>query len=253
MHVSNLTNESQICRMLPGMDDFIEIYDGALTPDQCRQVLARFEASGKAVRGKTGQGVDVAKKDSYDLTISQHADWNDVSNLMMASVLSHLSAYMDKYRMLLTGALSPRVADPDSGQPVILNIDNFERCGRPYLAELIQSMYRCGPINVQKYLQNSGGYHHWHSEIYPQNASCETLHRALLFQFYLNDVAEGGETEFYYQQRKVEARQGRLIIAPAGFTHTHKGNVSRSGDKYVATSWILFQRAEAMFGAPSPG
>jgi len=75
----------------------------------------------------------------------------------------------------------------------------------------------------------------------------------LLFQFYLNDVAEGGETEFYYQQRKVEARQGRLIIAPAGFTHTHKGNVSRSGDKYVATSWILFQRAEAMFGAPSPG
>jgi len=239
--------------MLPGMDDFIEIYDGALTPDQCRQILARFEASGKALRGKTGQGVDVAKKDSYDLTISQHADWNDVSNLMMASVLSHLSAYMDKYRMLLTGALSPRVADPDSGQPVILNIDNFERCGRPYLAELIQSMYRCGPINVQKYLRNSGGYHHWHSEIYPQNASCETLHRALLFQFYLNDVAEGGETEFYYQQRKVEARQGRLIIAPAGFTHTHKGNVSRSGDKYVATSWILFQRAEAMFGAPSPG
>ena len=43
---------------------------------------------------------------------------------------------------------------------------------------------------------------------------------------------------------QVAARQGRLIIAPAGFTHTHKGNVSRSGDKYVATSWILFQRAE---------
>jgi hypothetical protein len=53
--------------MLPGMDDFIEIYDGALSPDQCQQILARFEASGKAVRGKTGQGVDVAKKDSYDL------------------------------------------------------------------------------------------------------------------------------------------------------------------------------------------
>ena len=234
--------------MLPRMDDFIEIYDDALTPAQCKEIVARFEAGGKAQRGKTGQGVDVVKKDSYDLTISQHAEWNDVSNLMMGAVLTHLASYMDKYRMLLTGALSPRVADPDSGQPVTLNVDNFERCGQPYLAQLIQSMYRGGAINVQKYLQNSGGYHHWHSEIYPQNSSCETLHRALLFQFYLNDVAEGGETEFLYQQRKVEARQGRLIIAPAGFTHSHKGHVAKSGDKYIATSWILFQRAETLYG-----
>ena len=69
----------------------------------------------------------------------------------------------------------------------------------------------------------------------------------LLFQFYLNDVEEGGETEFLYQGRKVEARKGRLIIAPAGFTHTHKGHVPASGDKYIATSWILFRRAEELF------
>jgi hypothetical protein len=69
----------------------------------------------------------------------------------------------------------------------------------------------------------------------------------LLFQFYLNDVADGGETEFLYQGRKIEARQGRLIIAPAGFTHTHKGHVPASGDKYVATSWILYRRAEELF------
>ena len=69
----------------------------------------------------------------------------------------------------------------------------------------------------------------------------------LLFQFYLYDVLDGGETEFLYQRRKGEARKGRLIIAPAGFTHTHKGHVATSGDKYVATSWIMFQRAETMF------
>ena len=38
----------------------------------------------------------------------------------------------------------------------------------------------------------------------------ETLHRVLLWQFYLNDVVDGGETEFLYQNRKVEARKGRL-------------------------------------------
>ncbi len=230
------------------MDDFIEIYDAALTPEQCEQIMARFNASGKVVRGKTGNGVDTTKKDSFDITISAHADWNDVGQLMMASVQQHLRHYMDKYRMMLVGALSPMVAHPVTGAAVVLSPDNFDECGSPHIDELMQSMYRCGQINVQKYLKASGGYHHWHSEIYPQNASCESMHRALLFQFYLNDVADGGETEFYYQKRKIEARQGRLIIAPAGFTHSHKGHVSHSGDKYVATSWILFQRAETLFG-----
>jgi hypothetical protein len=139
------------------------------------------------------------------------------------------------------------VAHPETGEPVTLSLDNFSAFGTPNIVELMQSIYRVGSVNLQKYLQGSGGYHHWHSEIYPQNASCETLHRVLLWQFYLNDVEDGGETEFLYQQRKVEARKGRLVIAPAGFTHTHKGHVARSGDKYIATSWILFQRAETLF------
>ncbi len=232
------------------MDDFLEIYDNALSAQQCELIIARFNASNKVVRGKTGQGVDTTKKDSYDLTISQHAEWNDISNIMMGAVQTHLVEYMNKYRMLLVGAMAPQVVHPVSGQPVQLTIDNFDECGTPYVGELMRTMYRAGQLNLQKYLQSSGGYHHWHSEIYPQNASCESLHRALLFQFYLNDVADGGETEFYYQQRKVDARQGRLIIAPAGFTHSHKGHVARSGDKYIATSWILFRRAEELYGQP---
>lgn len=232
------------------MDDFIEIYDHALTPEQCSAVIARFEASDKVVRGKTGQGVDLAKKDSYDLTIGALPEWIDVAGMMMQAVQSSLQAYMNKYRMLLCGALSPQVAHPRTGAAVTLTLENFDECGVPHLDALMKALYRAGPINLQKYLRASGGYHHWHSEIYPQNASCETLHRALLFQFYLNDVDEGGGTEFHYQRRTVEARQGRLLIAPAGFTHSHKGHVARSGDKYIATSWILFQRAEALYGQP---
>jgi hypothetical protein len=230
------------------VDDFIEVYDGALTAAQCEQIVARFEASDKVVRGKTGNGVDTAKKDSYDLTISQHQEWHDVANLMMAALQKGLRQYVDKYRALVVGALAPMVAHPDTRQPTALTLANFDECGRQNIDGLLQSMYRPGLINLQKYLKASGGYHHWHSEIYPQNASCDTLHRVLLFQFYLNDVAEGGETEFLYQDRKVQARQGRLVIAPAGFTHTHKGHVATSGDKFIATSWILFQRAEALYG-----
>ncbi|WP_288379157.1 2OG-Fe(II) oxygenase [uncultured Massilia sp.] len=230
------------------MDDFIGVYDGALSAEQCDAIRARFDASGKVARGRTGNGVDVSKKDSYDLTINGLAEWDDVGALLTQTMARYLAQYMDRYRMLLIGALSPQVAHPETGEPVTLSLDNFSEFGTPNIVELMQSIYRVGHVNLQKYVQGSGGYHHWHSEIYPQNASCETLHRVLLWQFYLNDVEDGGETEFLYQSRKVEARKGRLVIAPAGFTHTHKGHVSRSGDKYIATSWILFQRAEVLFG-----
>ena len=35
-----------------------------------------------------------------------------------------------------------------------------------------------------------------------------------------------------------------MLIAPTAFTHTHRGNMPKRGDKYIATSWILFQRSE---------
>ena len=78
-------------------------------------------------------------------------------------------------------------------------------------------------------------------------ASGESLHRWLLWTIYLNEGFEAGETEFLYQDRRIEPRTGRLLIAPTAFTHTHRGNRPRGGDKVIATSWILFQRAEALY------
>jgi hypothetical protein len=230
------------------MDDFIGVYDDALTPQQCDALVARFNASDKVVRGRTGNGVDVVKKDSYDITINGYPEWEDATQLLLASMMRHLVQYVDRYRMMLMGSLSPTLAHPQTGAPTVLTMANFDEIGRGYIEDLVRVLYRPGTINLQKYLQNSGGYHHWHSEIYPQNASCESLHRVLLWMFYLNDVEEGGETEFMYQGRRIAPKKGRLVIAPAGFTHTHKGNVAKSGDKYIATSWILYQRAEALFG-----
>lgn len=230
------------------MDDFIGVYDVALSAEQCDALVARFDASGQVARGRTGQGVDVQKKDSYDLTIDQFREWDDVTGLLLRTMSRHLEQYIDRYRMLVMGSLSPTLAHPKTGKPTVLSFENFDEIGTPNMEALMQALYRPGSINLQKYLKGSGGYHHWHSEIYPQNASCESLHRVLLWQFYLNDVAEGGETEFLYQRRKIAPKKGRLVIAPAGFTHTHKGHIPLSGDKYIATSWILYHRAETLFG-----
>jgi hypothetical protein len=55
---------------------------------------------------------------------------------------------------------------------------------------------------------------------------------------YLNDVDDGGETEFLYQSKRYKPVKGRVLIWPAGFTHVHRGNPPLSGEKYIATSWL---------------
>ena len=55
---------------------------------------------------------------------------------------------------------------------------------------------------------------------------------------YLNDGYGGGETEFLYQSLRIEPKMGKVIIFPAGWTHTHRGNPPIGGNKYILTSWV---------------
>lgn len=229
------------------MHDFIEIYPNALSPQLCEALIERFEASDRRVAGRTGHGVDKAKKDSLDVALTGLGEWRDLHDQVNDAALKHLLQYLRKYPYLLTGPLGLTWIDAATGAPRPITADDVVHASDAELAAYVFRVFRPGQLILQKYQQNSGGYHYWHSEIYPREASCETLHRVLLFMFYLNSVAEGGETEFLYQQRSLRPEQGVMVIAPGGFTHTHKGHVPRSSDKYIVTSWILFQRAEQIF------
>ena len=233
------------------MNDFIRVYDNALSPALCQQIIDTFEQSSQVAPGRVGGGVDPQKKHSSDLTIHQQPEWRQLDQVIRQATFAALKDYLGHFPFTLIGTVSPMVPDPATGQPTTLTLDNFEQLGRPRLDALVRHVFRCSPINVQRYRRGEGGYPLWHSEIYPLDANCEQLHRALLFLVYLNDVDEGGETEFFYQQRAVKPRRGSLVIAPAGFTHTHRGNVPLSGDKYVLAGWVLFNRAEQIYSAAS--
>jgi len=90
-------------------------------------------------------------------------------------------------------------------------------------------------IRMQK-TEIGQGYHVWHFE----NSAKEQSDRLLTWILYLNDIEEGGETEFLYQHMRVKPKAGTLVMWPAGFTHTHRGNPPLSGTKYVLTSWMEF-------------
>lgn len=234
------------------MHDFIEVYPTALDAALCNNLIERFEQSGEAKRGQVGSGVDIKLKNSYDITITGKPHWRDVNGMLQQVAFIGFQQYIRKYPFLLIGPMAAQFLDRKTGDLKSITHDNLGDLDEANFNKILMSVFRPGSINIQKYLANEGGYPHWHSEIYPFDPNADTLHRALLFTIYLNEVPEAGETEFYYQQRKIRPEVGSLLIAPAGFTHTHRGNMPIGGDKYIATSWILFQRAEALYGERRP-
>ena len=60
-------------------------------------------------------------------------------------------------------------------------------------------------------------------------------------RLYLNDNFDAGETEFLHQHRREIPKKGDVLIFPAGYTHTHRGNPPIGGEKYLITSWGVVQ------------
>ena len=82
-----------------------------------------------------------------------------------------------------------------------------------------------------------GGYHVFHHE----DGSYNEANRTATWMIYLNEDFEGGETEFFYQKRRIKPTTGTVVIWPAGYTHTHRGNLVLKGTKYIVTGWFYQQ------------
>ena len=103
-------------------------------------------------------------------------------------------------------------------------------------ANNVESFMISEPVQIQYYKPNEG-YKELHFE---RDGNKLTISRHLVFQTYLNAVEDGGETEFYYQDYKCRAVKGKTLIWPADWTHTHRGIVSPTEDKYIITGWYSF-------------
>lgn len=66
----------------------------------------------------------------------------------------------------------------------------------------------------------------------------ETSKRFFAFFWYLNDVEEGGETEFTNFTLKIKPKKGTLFMFPPLWMYPHKGNPPISNDKYLLSSYL---------------
>jgi hypothetical protein len=90
--------------------------------------------------------------------------------------------------------------------------------------------------NIQKYNPKEG-YFSTHFE----RTGGLTANRHLAFMTYLNDVKEGGETEFYYQKLRFKPETGLTLIWGTDWTFTHRGITAPKETKYIATGWYSFK------------
>ena len=92
-------------------------------------------------------------------------------------------------------------------------------------------------IKIQ-YYKPGEGYVAYHTERGSSTPINSTRH--LVFMTYLNTVTDGGGTEFFHQNVITSAEQGKTLIWPADWTHTHRGVVSTTQEKYIITGWYNF-------------
>jgi hypothetical protein len=120
--------------------------------------------------------------------------------------------------------------------------DGLQRCFADYVSEydtLNGLNIKCTSIKLQKTVPGAG-YHVWHGE----QGNDEAANRVLTYILYLNtlDNNAAGETEFLYQRLRFPPQENTMLIWPAAFTHTHRGNVVH-GDKskYIITGWFYLE------------
>jgi hypothetical protein len=104
----------------------------------------------------------------------------------------------------------------------------------PFLKSNLKNIY-IPSFNIQKYEQ--GGHF---SALHSERTSLNTLHRLFAWMTYLNDVDDGGQTNFSHYGIKIKPKAGKTLILPAEWTHAHTGEILKSGTKYIVTGWMTF-------------
>lgn len=92
-------------------------------------------------------------------------------------------------------------------------------------------------VIIQHYAP-SEGFYGWHTE--RTYLKMPAVSRHLVFMTYLNDVTDGGQTEFFHQKLKIKPEKGLTLIWGADWTFTHRGITSEMQDKYIVTGWTNF-------------
>lgn len=197
---------------MSNQEDFIKMYHNLYPDGYCEHLIAEFERltqSGAGSNRQNSEGSVRHAKDDLQLPLNMGvhpvAPFDDKSASKM--FFNGLQACYDHYTAEFSTLKDGRIHGTD------------------------MKMQRTDP---------GGGYHVWHGE----QGNGDHADRVLVYMLYLNslDEGEGGETEFLYQRKRIRPEANTMLIWPATFTHTHRGNtVLGDQSKYIVTGWFYYE------------
>ena len=170
--------------------------------DLCKNLINLFEKSNNKFEGTLGdKRIDKSKKDSTDISFNLISE-----EPLIKEYIKNLSLILNLYK------------------------DTYKYANNPQDKWGITENF-----NIQRYLPNQG-YHVYHTE----RSGLNTSLRHLTFMTYLNDVTDGGQTEWYYQKLKIKPETGLTLIWGTDWTFTHRGITSPTETKYIITGWYSY-------------
>jgi len=190
------------------INNFIAVYDNYITKEECKKAIKLYEDQNKfnntINRISAERASILQKQDQQFFAAPNNVDvwWESLKSMMI------------NFDMAWNHYIKNVGADDAYGVP-----------------------FHFTDLKIQKTLPTEG-YHVWHIE-HGKGSNNEA--RAFVFSIYLNDVEEGGETEFLHFSKRVKPKTGRIVIWPAAFPYVHRGNSPLLGEKYIVTSWMMLK------------
>jgi prolyl 4-hydroxylase len=183
------------------LSHYVRVYDDGLDEDLCRRMIESFAGLARFQR-PNGRGIRAGLEGSA---------WTELNVTALSDV-----HFLGVFRQLIDRAL--RRYNDDIGLPIPIP-------NTPLIAELVMKRYRPG--------QEEQFQLHFDAINFRSN-------RYLVLIWYLNDVAEGGETSFPCLDLIIKPQRGRLLMFPPYWMYQHQGLSPVSSEKYILSTYLLF-------------
>ena len=187
--------------MATKLTDYIKCYDNMVNDSQCNEIIEAYKQSGTSYVNRE------QRPTFHELNISK------------------------KFK----------AKDPLWEKPQIILTETFIDVVNLYMEDLeiardFPVKYTFEEYRMKRYEAND--YDQFKDHVDVQDYS--SARRFVVIFLYLNDVLEGGETNFPKLDLAITPKQGRILVFPANWQYRHSGLPVKSNDKYIIGSYLHY-------------
>jgi hypothetical protein len=183
------------------LSHYVRVWHGLFEPKFCASFIDRFEKLDGSQLRTSDYSWDTDYRKFKEVNVKQNSEFTDLIN----PYYSRITQVYDHYKKV-TGA-------------------NF-----------FPSKYALEDARMKKYLNDDYEQFGWHTDVGDKPSST----RYLAMFVYLNDVDEGGETEFSNTDFTIKPKCGTIVVFPPMWMYEHRGKKPISNAKYILSTYLHY-------------